>query len=616
MNKKTPHYCGREFADLSKHDGGLSHAVGASNYQVMRANRTLAEEADGVGNTYNHAPDMTFWKGRFYVQYLSNPVDEHRGAGRSFLVSSEDGIVWGKPKTVFPVVRVPAGKYFCKDGTIINVPQEKEAFMHQRMAFYQSSDNRLLASGFYGHTPHHDRCPWNNYGMGRVVREIFEDGSFGEIYFIRWLDYSGWTPEKLPFPIYTECKDSGFVAACKELLENRLVTQQWREEHGYSDDTIGFRLFEEEEKNGICQNKPFEKASSFCWYELDEKNIIGLWKQGIVGRSEDGGKTWLIKKEPSFATSGAKAWGQKCGDGKYAICYVNSLSSEHRYPLVAVTSEDGISFDNMACVFGELPPRRYEGIYKDFGPQYIRGIGSGNGKCPNDAIWLCHSINKEDIGVTRIPLPVKTAVEEHVNDNFENCNPHIKNWNIYSTKWSPISVEKLFGEEYCMKIADKDPCDYARAMRIFPKSEKIKVSLEVMSAEQYEKNLEIEIANGTGIPACRLLLGDGKILVRFGSNNEEAFWLPTEAMWHKIEISVNCGENTYEIKVNGQAFEYEGESRFLNKVNDVERLIIRTKERRYLPNIEIYPETPDLENADRPAEERVYFIKNVKTAAF
>lgn len=38
----TPFYAGNEFADLIKHNGGLLHAVGASNYQVMRANRTKA----------------------------------------------------------------------------------------------------------------------------------------------------------------------------------------------------------------------------------------------------------------------------------------------------------------------------------------------------------------------------------------------------------------------------------------------------------------------------------------------------------------------------------------------------------------------------------------------
>ena len=70
MEKNTPYYAGEEFARMSQQDGGLLHAVGASSYQVMRANRTRPETADGFGNTYNHAPMLTYWRGKFYLQYL------------------------------------------------------------------------------------------------------------------------------------------------------------------------------------------------------------------------------------------------------------------------------------------------------------------------------------------------------------------------------------------------------------------------------------------------------------------------------------------------------------------------------------------------------------------
>ena len=233
MEKRyLPYYDGDEFADLMRHDGGLLYAVGASNFQAMRANRTHGEYADGVGNTYNHGPMLTYWKSKFYLEYLSNPVDEHTGAGQSFLMNSTDGINWSKPVAVFPKIKVKAGRYECDGGNVIEVPEEKDGYMHQRMGFYHTSDDRLLVSGFYGHSPHYNLCPWNMYGIGRVVREVFSDGTFSDIYFIRYLDYSGWKEENLPFPFYTKCHDKSFVSACEELLSNRLITQQWREEHG------------------------------------------------------------------------------------------------------------------------------------------------------------------------------------------------------------------------------------------------------------------------------------------------------------------------------------------------------------------------------------------------
>lgn len=613
-NGYLPYYDGDEFADLMKHDGGLLHAVGASNYQVMRANRTHPELSEGFGNTYNHAPMLTFWRGRFYLTFLSNPVHEHTGAGQTLLTVSENGIHWARPKVLFPKVRVKAGRYACASGDVIEVPEDKDAFMHQRMGFYHTKDDRLLASGFYGHSPHHDLCPWNQYGMGRVVCEVFDDGSFGDVYFIRYLDYSGWTPEQLPFPLYTECPDKSFVAACEELLADRLVTQQWREEHGYRDESIGFPLFEKDPNGDNPSNTPFEKASSFCFYHLNEDSVVGLWKQGNVGRSDDGGKSWCIQYEPSFVTSGAKSWGQKTADGRYAIAYVNSLSSEHRYPLAVVTSDDGIRFSDLACVFGELPPRRYDGVYKDFGPQYIRGICEGHNEYPKDALWLCHSINKEDIGVTRVPLPIKRHVECHVQDTFaESVGGAIKDWNIYSTVWSPISAVNLHGDTPCMRIADKDPCDYARAMRIFPSSEAVSVSLDFMSVNQYEAQLEIEITDKTGIPACRVMIGGGQVLVRYGSESECAFEIPPHAQWHTLRFEIDCPNNVYSVSLNGEVYDFGGAKRFINKINAVERLIIRTKPWRYLPNYEIYPTTPDIGDVDDAADERIYYIANVKT---
>ncbi len=618
MKKRTPYYNGDEFALMSKHDGGLRHVVGASNYQVMRANRTNPSTADDIGNTYNHAPMMTYWRSKFYLQYLSNPVGEHQGAGISLLSRSDNGIDWEKPKISFPAVTVKAGVYNCEGSDPVVVPEEKDCYMHQRMAFFHSSDDRLLVSGFYGHSPHYELCPWVNYGMGRAVREVYEDGTFGEVYFIHYLEKSGFTPELLPFKVYTECTDKGFVKACEELLGDRFVTQQWSEEHG-NDDKYVYLKTPAEFETGMAQqaggeaNIPYESASSFCWYHIDERTVVALWKQSRVARSDDGGDSWEFCTEHSFATSGAKSWGQKTEDGRYAIAYDNSLSSEHRYPLVTVVSEDGIEFDDMACVFGEVPPKRYDGTYKDFGPQYIRGICEGHKEYPSNSMWLCHSINKEDIGVTRIPVPIRREVTEHVNDDFSDCaDGYITDWNIYSTKWSTVTPYKMFDEINCMRIADSDPCDYARAMRIFKDSKKVSVSLEFM-CEAYSEDLFIELCDSAGNVATRVTVGNKAVSVRYGSDSEAAFEYPISIAWHELTIEADCTTNSYEVIFDNQVFEYMGAKRFLQRVNSIERAVIRTKPFRYLPNIELLSEQPDLQDVDNPVGERLYYIRKFTT---
>ena len=77
--------------DLNAPDGKLRPAVGVENRQVFRANRTHPELADGFGWTYNHAPMLAYWNGKFYLEYLSNPIGEHVPPGQTFVITSADG---------------------------------------------------------------------------------------------------------------------------------------------------------------------------------------------------------------------------------------------------------------------------------------------------------------------------------------------------------------------------------------------------------------------------------------------------------------------------------------------------------------------------------------------
>jgi hypothetical protein len=72
-----------------------------------------------------------------------------------------------------------------------------------------------------------------------------------------------------------------------------------------------------------------------------------------------------------------------------------------------LTSDDGITFRNPYAIHDELPPRRYEGLHKDLGASYHRGLSKWNndGSRKDDAIWMVYSLNKEDIRVVRITVP-------------------------------------------------------------------------------------------------------------------------------------------------------------------------------------------------------------------
>src|ERR1043165_4771591 len=80
--------------DLATHDGRLRPAIGTENIQAMRANRTHPEKSDGFGWTYNHAPMLAYWNGRFYLEYLSTPFGEHVPPGQTLVANSTDGRTW------------------------------------------------------------------------------------------------------------------------------------------------------------------------------------------------------------------------------------------------------------------------------------------------------------------------------------------------------------------------------------------------------------------------------------------------------------------------------------------------------------------------------------------
>lgn len=100
-------YIGGEICNPRLHDGGLAYAIGAENVQVMRANRTHPDEADGYGWTYNHAANITYWHGKFYLEYLSNPVDEQQGPARPCSSPLTTAATGASPLWLFPLIRLP-----------------------------------------------------------------------------------------------------------------------------------------------------------------------------------------------------------------------------------------------------------------------------------------------------------------------------------------------------------------------------------------------------------------------------------------------------------------------------------------------------------------------------
>lgn len=453
--------------------------------------------------------------------------------------------------------------------------------MHQRMGFYTAPNGRLLVCGFYGHS--YD--PFKKGGIGRVVREMHEDGTMGPIYFIRYSSHADWNESNTAYPFYTQSKDKGFRKACESLLNDKLRTLQWIDEDRGLD---GFYTL----KDSINR----VQATSF--YHRPDGKTVALWKWSYAALSSDDGQSWSTPVRcQSLIMAGGKQWGQRTKDGRYALAFNPIETQPYRYPLIVMTSQDGIRFDSIGIIHGEVPPRRFMGENKDFGPCYVRGITEGEATPPDNDLWLAYSVNKEDVWVSRTQLPIKTEWTGNVNDDFDDIEPSgkIPNWNIYRPQWCPLRVD----ENHHLSLQDEDPYDYARAIRVFEESPRAAIDLDLQVVEEHDEPFQVDITDRHGTRFLSISLKDGKM-----ETTGKPLGDYSVGQWLHLNIAIDGNS----VKVNGTSVQP------LHAVKAVSRLSLRTGEWRNLPDRNTPNQTPapPLPGCDVKVARSAYLVDNVR----
>ncbi|MDX1702129.1 MAG: hypothetical protein R3250_16000, partial [Melioribacteraceae bacterium] len=462
------------------------------------------------------------------------------------------------------------------------IPKGMASVMHQRMGFYVAPNGRLLTLAFYGHTEN----PFRENGIGRVVRELYKDGSMGPIYFIRYDSQTNWNESNTAYPYYKVSNDKGFLDACNALLKDHLMTLQW---------------FEED--NGIDGFYSFNKSKqAFCWYRRKDGKIVGLWKKSFTAISDDEGKTFSDPvKAKTLIMSGGKVWGQQTEDGKYAISYNPIDQTQYRFPLAVITSIDGIIFDNLLLVQAEVPPRRFFGRWKDFGPCYMRGITQGNGDPPGHDMWMTYSMNKEDIWICRIPTPIKYEVNEDIKNDFENMTVGgpIIDWNTHSPQWARISLIKENETNKCLRMNDTDPYDYSRAIRVFEEGNLVKASFKIKVQSIDTTQFDIDITDQYGNRPVQISFEKDRYIKAFIGSEKKSLMKYELGKWYSFTVNINTLKlGSYSLYVNEELVAQNIPT--VMAVNSVERLSFRTGAYRNLPNRQTPNELrhPPLRGAD------------------
>ena len=595
-NRDVVHYSGKTIARPELHDGGLKPVVGVHTIQTMRG---------ATPWTYNHQPMMAYWNGKFYMHYLTDPRHEHEAPGKTMLQTSEDGYTWSEPVELFPEYNVPEG--WTKEGRNFPPAHNLKAVMHQRVGWYvyrgQRSEvrgQRLLATGNYGICLTIKDDPNDGNGIGRVVREIKKDGSFGPIYFVYY--NHGFSEKNTDFPYYKKSRDKGFVAAVDAMLADPMQRMQWVEEADRNDPIIPL-------------DKPYK---AFSGYTLPDGRKVALWKHAVTSISADGGHTWRLQdvngklgcdRAPGFVNSNAKIWGQRLSDGTYATVY---NPSEYRWPLAISLSKDGLDYTTLSLVNGEVTPLRHGGQYKSYGPQYVRGI-ENNESLTSDLspltsdLWVTYSNNKEDMWVSRIPVPVRMEATTHASGSFSKFSTlsQLTDWNLYSPQWAPVTLQ----EEW-LQLSDCDPYDYAKVERMIPNTKELEVEFDLKTAQNTHGELDVEFVDDAGCVCSRIVADStGVIRVKGGARYGTLLkhYEPNRTYHIKAVLSTSLHRAVYYL--NGKK---ACERQFDTPVESISRIVFRTGMPFEKPDINTPADQDfDMPRADESNPEASFAIANV-----
>jgi hypothetical protein len=245
----------------------------------------------------------------------------------------------------------------------------------------------------------------------------------------------------------------------------------------------------------------------------------------------------------------------------------------------------------------------------------VRGIVEGNGDPGDRALWVTYSGNKEDIWVSRIPIPVRERVDGPVRDAFDGIEPggDVRQWNVYSPRWAPVGIAAIPGpNDRILELRDKDPYDYARAVRVFAESKTPAVSLKIMPKEIGSDGLELEIVDRYGKRPVRVAIAtDGWIRAADGPSSKELRkYAPGK--WLQLQIDVNGATSRYNVSIDGAPALRD--AAFAEAASSVERLSLRTGPYRNEPTrlLDRYdPTLKDLPGADEAVKEAVFYIDEV-----
>lgn len=222
-------------------------------------------------------------------------------------------------------------------------------------------------------------------------------------------------------------------------------------------------------------------------------------------------------------------------------------------------------------------------------------------------------MNKEDIWVCKVPVPITGEEIEPVDEDFTDAR--LIKWNIYSPKWCRVYVCPA---EKRLVLTDSDPYDQAIAERVFVKSAGVTVTARIIPDSVGLAGLYVDLADARGSVPVRLVFKHDQRLYVKGNGVYHDLGRFELGKAYDVTIKADCAANQFTVAAAcGGEMLVNKAFMFNASVHALERLVFHTKRRVNYYDLEANGKDgsmPDLPGAGTRRQETRFSIAVVKTA--
>ncbi|OFI32384.1 hypothetical protein BFC17_07190 [Alteromonas lipolytica] len=344
---------------------GLPAAERARHFTVFSASKGLAQ--------YNHGAVLFAFKGKLYCQWQTSRQDEDSSDTHVIYSSSVNGLTWQTPATLAAQ----------RDNAIVT------------SGGWWSDGETLVA--FVNVWPEN-----NNPKAGYTQYSLSKDG-------VSWSEFKPVTDDQ-GNPL------SGIIEQDLKATPGGRVLTAFHRQPGliatpyFTEHPLAIAGWQAAKFTNLPFTGPISRELEPSWYHTPNGELVMTFRdQGssykiLAALSSDNGNTWTTPHISDIPDSRAKQSAGNLPDGS-AFIVNNPTGTKTRMPLIISLSNNGRVFNKAFILRGEdtLPPMKYAGKYKRIGYSYPKSY------IWNNALWVSYAVNKEDIAVTQLPLPLENT---------------------------------------------------------------------------------------------------------------------------------------------------------------------------------------------------------------